>query len=372
MTQKVIEMQSDYTILEQYIKEKKIRKIFLVCGNSSYKLPAGVFFSSIESIQGVELYRFGNFQPNPLYESVKEGVQAFLDSKADCIVAIGGGSAMDVAKCIKAFATLNQEKDYLEQSIVDNEIPFVAIPTTAGTGSEATHFAVIYRNGEKLSIAHKSMIPDVVILDSDNLKTLPMYQRQATMLDALCHAIEACWSVNAVTESDEYAKKAINMVMQYRDAYLFNEDNGNKMMLKAAYYAGKAINITKTTAAHAMSYKITSTYGIAHGHAAAVCLSEVWEHLLSHCEQANVKESLQKIAKAMGCDNSAQALHLFREILEENHLNMHEGKHECKHPCKEDEKLEQLAGSVNVERLNNHPVTLSREELKELYRRILS
>ena len=74
----------------------------------------------------------------------------------------------------------------------------------------------------------------------------------------------------------------------------------------------------------------------------------------------------------MGCDNSAQALHLFREILEENHLNMHEGKHECKHPCKEDEKLEQLAGSVNIERLNNHPVTLSREELKELYRRILS
>lgn len=372
MTQKVIETQSDYIILEQYIKENQIRKIFLVCGNSSYKLPAGEFFSALESMQGIEVCRFGDFQPNPMYESVKEGVQAFLDSKADCIVAIGGGSAMDVAKCIKAFAALDQEKDYLEQSIIDNEIPFVAIPTTAGTGSEATHFAVIYRNGEKLSIAHKSMIPDVVVLDSDNLTTLPMYQRQATMMDALCHAIEACWSVNAVPESNEYANKAIRLVIQYKDAYLSNKANGNEMMLRAAYYAGKAINITKTTAAHAMSYKLTSTYGIAHGHAAAVCLAEVWEQLLSHCEQANIKESLQKIANAMGCDNSAQALHLFRKILEENQLNMHEGKHECKHSCKEDEKLEQLAGSVNVERLNNHPVTLSREELKELYRRILS
>lgn len=364
MTQKVIETQSDYTILEQYIKEKQIRKIFLVCGNSSYKLPAGTFFSSLESMQGVELCRFGEFQPNPLYESVKVGTQAFLDSKADCIVAIGGGSAMDVAKCIKAFAALDQKIDYLQQTITGNEISFVAIPTTAGTGSEATHFAVIYRNGEKLSIAHKSMLPDVIVLDSDNLTTLPRYQRQATMMDALCHAIEACWSVNAVPESDEYAKKAIRLAIQYKDAYLSNKEDGNEMMLRAAYYAGKAINITKTTAAHAMSYKLTSVYGIAHGHAAAVCLSEVWEQLLSHCGQMNINESLQKIVSAMGCDNGIQALQLFRNILEENHLNMHE--------CIENEKLEQLTDSVNVERLNNHPVTLSRGELKELYRRILS
>ena len=368
MTQKVIETQSDYTILEQYIKEKQIRKIFLVCGNSSYKLPAGTFFSSLESMQGMKVYRFGDFQPNPLYESVKEGVQVFLDSKADCIAAIGGGSAMDVAKCIKAFAALDQKTDYSQQMIIDNKIPFVAIPTTAGTGSEATHFAVIYRNGEKLSIAHKSMLPDVIVLDSDNLTTLPMYQRQATMMDALCHAIEACWSVNAVPESDEYAKEAIRLAIQYKDAYLSNKEDGNEMMLRAAYYAGKAINITKTTAAHAMSYKLTSMYGIAHGHAAAVCLFEVWEQLLSHCEQKNIKESLQKIVDAMGCDNDSQALQLFRKMLNENHLNMHE----CKHSCNEDEKLEQLADSVNVERLQNHPVTLSRAELKELYRRILS
>lgn len=364
MTQKVIETQSNYATLDQYIKEKKIKKIFLVCGKSGHKLPAGKYFSALENEQGIEVYRFCDFQPNPLCESVKKGVQSFLDSKADCIAAIGGGSAIDVAKCIKAFALMDKEKSYLQQTIEENEIPFAAIPTTAGTGSEATHFAVIYHNGEKLSIAHKSLIPELVILDSDNLKTLPLYQRQTTMLDALCHAIESCWSVNAVPESDEYAKLAIMLVIQYKDDYIRNEEVGNRMMLRAAYYAGKAINIAKTTAAHAMSYKLTSMYHIAHGHAAAVCLSEVWEHLLEHCKETNVAENLKKIVGAMGCSNSTQALQLFRNIIMENNLKMHE--------VIEEEKLERLVDYVNVERLNNHPVSLNKEEMKNMYKQILS
>lgn len=364
MTQQVIDTKSDYAAFEQYLNEKQIRKIFLVCGKSSAYLPIGEFFSSLEKEHGIEILRFQDFQPNPDYESVKVGVSAFLSCKPDCIVAVGGGSAMDVAKCIKMFATMDQQIDYLQQDMHDNDIPFVAIPTTAGTGSEATHFAVIYRNGEKLSIAHKDMIPQMVILDSDNLKTLPMYQRQATMLDALCHAIEACWSVNALPESDEYAKNAIRIVIHYKDAYLANEDNGNEMMLKAAYYAGKAINITKTTAAHAMSYKLTSMYGIAHGHAAAICLSEVWEHLLVHCNKGKIAEKLQIIAEAMNCSNSNQALQFFKGIINENDLRLQKDA--------EEETLDLLAASVNVERLNNHPVTLSKEELKELYRQVLA
>lgn len=362
--QQVIDTKNSYIALEQYIREKQIRKIFLVCGKSSDYLPIGEYFSSLEKEREIEILRFRDFQPNPLYESVKRGVVSFLSSKADCIVAIGGGSAMDVAKCIKAFATMDQRSDYLQQTIMDNDIPFAAIPTTAGTGSEATHFAVIYNEGEKLSIAHNNLIPELVILDSDNLKTLPLYQRQATMLDALCHAIEACWSVNATTESDEYAKKAIYLVMQYKDAYLNNEDVGNEMMLRAAYYAGKAINITKTTAAHAMSYKLTSIYGIAHGHAAAVCLSEVWEHLLTHCTGTDVADKLQKIADAMGSDNSAQALQSFRKMIYENNLKLEKDI--------EAGTLELLAASVNIERLNNHPISLNKEELKELYKCILS
>lgn len=364
MTQQVIETKNSYAAFDHYIKEKQIQKIFLVCGKSSDRLPIGEYLSSLEGKQEIEIFRFRDFQPNPEYESVEKGVCAFLLSKAECIMAIGGGSAMDVAKCIKAFATLNQETDFLKQSIMENDIPFIAVPTTAGTGSEATHFAVIYRNGEKLSIAHKSLVPELVVMDAENLKTLPLYQRQATMLDALCHAIEACWSVNAIAESDAYAKTAIKQIMQCQDAYLQNEDDGNERMLKAAYYAGKAINITKTTAAHAMSYKLTSMYGIAHGHAAAVCLSKVWEHLLGSSNEEKIAERLQIIAEAMGCNDSYRALQFFRGIIDENKLHLQKNA---------DEKtIELLADSVNVERLNNHPVTLSKEELRQLYRDILS
>ncbi len=363
MTQEVIRCSSDYTDVDQYIEKKQIRKIFLVCGNSSYDLPIGKHFHNLENTKIMEICRFQNYQPNPLYESIKEGVQAFRTSDADCIVALGGGSAMDVAKCIKAFATMDQERDYLQQTIAGNEIPFIAIPTTAGTGSEATHFAVIYRDGEKLSIAHSSMIPQAVILDPDNLKTLPLYQRRVTMMDALCHAIESIWSVHATEKSVENAKKAIRMIMQYKEAYLLNEEIGNKMLLEAAYLSGQAINITKTTAAHAMSYQLTSLYHIAHGQAVAVCLSEVWEHLHRNGQDAKIKNSLQMIAEAMACSDSMEAIQLFRRMLDENHLVLHKKITE--------DILEQLSSTVNVERLSNHPVMLDKRMLKMLYERVL-
>lgn len=363
MAQEVIKCSNDYTNVDQYIEKNQIRKIFLVCGNSSYDLPIGKHFRYLENAQAVEICRFQSFQPNPLYESVKEGVKVFLASKADCIMALGGGSAIDVAKCIKAFATMNQEKDYLQQRIVDNAIPLIAIPTTAGTGSEATHFAVIYRDGEKLSVAHSDLIPQTVILDPDNLKTLPLYQRQVTMMDALCHAIESIWSVHATEESVENAKKAIRMIMQHKEEYLLNKDTGNRIMLEAAYLAGRAINITKTTAAHAMSYQLTSLYHIAHGQAVAICMPEVWEHLQKEAKNVKTKNSLQIIAEAMGCGDGMEALQLFRRMLDENHLALHENITE--------DILKQLSSTVNVERLNNHPVALDGKTLQRLYKLIL-
>ena len=132
MTQQLVEIKNNYEILNQYIREKQIQKIFLVCGKSSECLPIGEYILSLRQEKKIEICYFQDFQPNPEYGSVKKGVNAFLSSKADCIIAVGGGSAMDVAKCIKAFATLNQQIDFLQQSIEYNDIPFIAVPTTAG------------------------------------------------------------------------------------------------------------------------------------------------------------------------------------------------------------------------------------------------
>ena len=153
----------------------------------------------------IKIITFQDFTPNPTYEDVVKGVDTFNKSKAQIIIAIWWWSAIDVAKCIKWFSKMNKKNLYIKQQIKRNDIPFVAIPTTAWTWSEETEFAVIYYKWEKKSIDHKSLKPDFFILDEKNLDTLPMYQRQATMLDTFSHAIESYWSINSTKESEKYS-----------------------------------------------------------------------------------------------------------------------------------------------------------------------
>lgn len=143
-------------------------------------------------------------------------------------------------------------------------------------------------------------------------------------------------------------------------------------MMRVANYAGKAINITKTTAAHAMSYKMTSLFGISHGHSAALCLPEVWNYMLHHmnqCVDARGKEYLnaifQYISELLGCGSPAEAVkyleHFIRDRLE---LSLTD--------TATDEEISQLVHYVNAERLGNNPVLLDKAALSEIYRDILN
>lgn len=314
---------------------------------------------------------FKDFLPNPTYESVMAGRELFRQYASDILIAMGGGSAIDVAKCIKAYAFMEGEGCLLPQAIRDNEIKIVAIPTTAGTGSEATHFAVIYYQGKKQSVSHESLLPAYVILDGKYLESLPDYQRKATMLDALCHSIESLWSVNSTEESKEYAVRAIELLMQHKLSYLRNEKEGNLEMMRAANLAGKAINITKTTAAHAMSYKMTSLFGISHGHSAALCLPKVWRYMICHMDQCVDKRGkdyldavFTDIGRLLGCDSPEEAAAYLEHLIEE------ELELRITNPVTEEE-MAQLVHSVNVERLANNPVVLDEAALAEIYREVL-
>ena len=312
-----------------------------------------------------------DFEPNPTYESIVTGVNCFHRNNCDFIIATGGGSAIDVAKCIKVFSNMDAQKSYLAQPIVENRIPFMAIPTTAGTGSEATEFAVIYDRGVKRSVAHKSCMPQYVTLDATLLESLPVYQRKATMMDAFCHAVESFWSVNSTELSKEYSKKALLLILEAKDGYLDNDMEGNKLMLEAANLAGKAINITRTTAGHAMCYKLTGLYGISHGHAAALCVQVLWRYMLSHtgkCVDKRGKDYLQSVfmelAELMGCQKAEEAVDKF------DHIMMNLGLDLTDAGVKESD-LNLLCASVNEERLKNNPVELTSSDIKELYMKIL-
>lgn len=369
MEQKYIAADESYAGLTEYIQENNLKKILLVCGNSLRSLRISAYFKKLEMEFGVKVSYFSDFSPNPLYESVAEGVRQFHKEKCDSIIAVGGGSAMDVAKCIKLYSNMKPDENYLQQTIVPNQIKFIAIPTTAGTGSEATRFAVIYYKGEKQSVSDCSCIPDAVLLDPSVLTTLPAYQKKATMMDALCHAIEAYWSINSTIESREYSTEAIKRILTSMDRYLANEQSGNAQMLQAANIAGKAINITQTTAGHAMCYKLTTLYGITHGHAAALCVRELWPYMLEHIDNCvdprggeYLIRAFMELAKTMGGSSSKEGADEFRKIFDKLELYI---------PKSIENDFEVLKTSVNPVRLKNNPVRLDIDAIDMLYHRIL-
>ena len=372
MIQRIITADNNYAGIGAWIKDNNIEKILLVGGGSVKRQVAFKAYLDQLVNRGVGVVYFSDFQPNPLYDSVEKGVKLFKDEHCNAIMAVGGGSALDVAKCIKLFSNMagnGANGDYLKQEIVPNQIPLLAMPTTAGTGSEATRYAVIYYNGSKQSITHESSIPDTVLMDSSVLKSLPLYQKKATMMDAFCHALESYWSVNSTEKSKEYSKKAIEMVLAHMEGYLANSDEGNAGMLLAANVAGKAINITQTTAGHAMCYKITSLFGVAHGHAAILCDRKLFPAMIRNTKNCIdprgedfLKKTLLDISQAMGCASAKEAAAKLEEIFARLELEI---------PQATKEQFEILKTSVNPVRLKNHPVKLTEDTIDMLYHQIL-
>ena len=352
----------------EILAEAGSRRFMLVC-DGSYP-----YLNIKEDIDKIDIPRvkFDGFSSNPQYNDVCRGVELFRAESCDAIVAVGGGSSMDVAKCIKLFSRLDPSENYLTQEYKDSDVPLIAVPTTAGTGSESTRFAVIYFQGKKQSVAHGSIVPDHAILDPGVLETLPLYQKKCTMLDALCQGIESWWSVNSNEESRGYSRLAIEGIMRNMDAYIRdNSVSAAKEVMIAANYSGRAINITQTTAAHAMSYKLTSMYGLPHGHAVAVCLPEIWDYMIDHigdCSDKRGEEHLgtvfRDIADAMGYGTASEASHAFRRILAELEMRYPESENKTA-------DIEILTGSVNPVRLGNNPVPLGTDVLAALYGRIV-
>lgn len=357
--QKIITLKdTNYSSLDAWFSQ--VESVMLVCGKSIEKQAINQYLKNIGKIT-----RFSDFKPNPAYESVAEGVKLFRKNHCDSIIAVGGGSAIDVAKSVKLFSNMESSGEngaFLKQKIEPNNIPFLAVPTTAGTGSEATKYAVIYYNGIKQSITHESCIPETVLFDSSLLKTLPYYQRKATMCDALSHALESFWSVNSTGESKEYSKQALKNILKYMEGYLRNTDDGNSGMLFAANTAGKAINITQTTAGHAMCYKITSFFNISHGHAAILCNRVLYRHML---------KNIDKCIDKRGKNYLKATLHEIENILSVKELESILSNLQLEIPAATPQQFAELKSSVNLLRLKNHPIELTNEDINELYHEIL-
>lgn len=280
---------------------------------------------------------FSKFTSNPKYEEMLDGLKLFKENKCDAIVSIGGGSCIDVAKVIKLSINANVDADLptFKQEYKYTDIKHICIPSTSGTGSESTKHAVLYLDGAKQSIAHPTNVPDYVILCPKLIYTVPEYQKKATAMDALCQCIESLWSRKATKVSRKYALQGLKLFKDNYKRYLECDEEAVKNIQLAANFSGKAINISETTAAHAMSYKITSLYHIPHGHAVAMCMNAILENCL-------VKTKFGK---------KIDAKCLFCEILNFFKLTT---------SIKIDkDKLNELVVSVNPNRLKNFPYKIN-------------
>lgn len=265
--------------IEHLVKDAKKIVIFTdkgILGANLLEIPTQI----LDSL-GKDYEILSDIPAEPDYHQAQHMVDAFKVTGADFIIAVGGGSVMDVAKLASILAT----DEYTVKDLLDNpllakkQVPSLMIPTTAGTGSEATPNSIVAvpEKELKVGIVNPEMIADFVILDGRLIKNLPMKIAAATGVDALCHAIECFTSTKANPFSNTFALEALDLIMNNIIEACTNSDamDAKNKMLLGSFYAGVAITASGTTAVHALSYPLGGKYHIAHGVSNAILLMPV-------------------------------------------------------------------------------------------------
>jgi len=320
----------------QLVQSMSPRHCFLVRGKKSFDACGGR--KVIDEMVGVThcgITEYSDFSVNPKYEEAQIGLEKLLQSQADLIVAIGGGSVLDMSKIICHMAT---EQGYT--------IPLHAMPTTAGTGAEATHFAVVYIDGKKQSITADDVLPDVAVVYPPFTYSNSVYQTACVGFDAVAQAIESYWAKGATNESRAFSVKALGLLWkQLPQLIQAPTEELRDQVAEGAYYAGKAINISTTTAPHAFSYAFTSHYGYPHGHAVALTFP-------FFLKLNGTKELYELLGfSSIGIISQMQAYidSLGLSLALDDSVDIHSTLQE-----------------VNLQRLSNNPVDVTSEIIKEL------
>lgn len=257
---------------------------------------------------GMESECFTETEGNPSTDTVVKATEGFKKSKADFIVAFGGGSPLDVAKAVAVLATYGG-------NIVDYEgagkvmgpvVPMIAIPTTAGTGSEVTAFSVItdHSRNYKLTVVSNYLLPAYVILDPDLIATVPANTAAACGIDAMVHALEAYISKAASPFSDIFAREALRLIGGSIRDYVADRSNpaACESMMVGSLFAGIAFSHARLGNVHAMSHPVSAYFDVPHGLANAILLPTVVDFNKDAADPEKYRYIYGCISKDMGAD----------------------------------------------------------------------
>jgi len=353
--------------LRDCVKELNNESILIIHGKNSYE-SSGAKTVVEKGVFGFNVNKWCNFTTNPKWEELQEGLKIAKDKKTTLIIAVGGGTVIDMAKLVSIFS-INEIAldDAINNRFQSGSVPLIAIPTTAGAGSEATQFAVVWKNNCKYSIDSCTILPTCCIIDPAFIKNQSEKTAAAPLFDALGQAVESYWSVKSTDESKSYATESIKLLLP---EILSQQSNNDQYFARAkgAHLAGKAINITRTTAAHAVSYAFTAYKGISHGHAVMLTLPNFFVYNSSVSEQDcldsrgvdYVKSAMQELNALFGCKNAEDTRALLNTCLDK--FNLEHNLYKLGFRSEIDYEYV-LDNGFNPQRVKNNPRLLTRNAL---------
>jgi alcohol dehydrogenase len=371
-------LKNSLAYISEILGDKKPNSILLVHGNNSYET-SGAKDLIERQLGNNKFTSLSGFYKSPSIQDVENTIALIKEKQIDFIIGVGGGTVMDISK---AASLLNKEQGKMEDYVTGKikpqgmNITRVLIPTTSGTGAEITPFSVVYIGKTKYSIAHPSMSPEYAILDSKLTHTLSPKITAETGCDALSQAIEGFWSVNATEESKQYSREAIPIILKnLRQAVNHPTSESREGMLFGAHLAGKSISIAKTTAAHALSYPLTSYHDIPHGHAVFLTLPYFFpinekamkDNIQENISLDNVKEVYCELLNMLNVDNGESAKDMLLRLMEDIGLE----RRLSKLNIAEDDLQNIINNGFNPQRVKNNPVIITEEIEWKILREIL-
>jgi alcohol dehydrogenase class IV len=352
--------------LEKFLNNSDFKKIFILCGEKSFSISgASYFIKKLELIKRIKIYYKKSYVP--VLEELITITDQIKYFNPDLILAIGGGTVIDYAK----IANIVDNNLNLEEFIVNYSYPYkdkftklAVIPTTAGSGAEVTSNAVIYVNGIKHSFESNILIPDYYFLIPEFVRSAPTNIKASAGFDAIAQSLESLVSKKSTDTSIKFASDSLEISLNHFIEYLNkpNLDNSTQMSI-AANLAGKAINISKTTAPHATSYPFSSLFGLGHGHAVSLFFENFFRFNYENISNSKTNFDLS---------NRFELIFKIFKVKDINGLNLQISK--IKKEAKLEDNLSKLnidvkknskeiMNGINILRMSNNPVEVTRDKI---------
>ena len=282
----------------------------------------------------------------PEYEFIKKIDKEISTINFDNLIGIGGGKVLDIAKNIN----FNLKKKGLKRKLI-------VIPTLFGSGSEITSSAVYFKKKKKYTIQDKSIQPDIICINKNLLNYADKKNVIISALDCMCQSMESVWSKKSNSKSIKLATKSFRLSYNFLNLKKKVISRENYKLSQASLLIGKAMNITRTTAPHALSYSLTSNLGIPHGVAVGLLMKPILEINLNKMKNKKIKKIIFKFFLTK---DTKKIISNYTEILEKNGFK--------KKLFLSEKLLQKFTKDINLERLKNNPVKLSNKEIFEIYK----